>query len=315
MKVRLLNKLRDFYRQLNRLPKGLLKSEKKVNLSIEEYNAILFDVIENSKPFLISRFGSAELNWYLNYKILNKNIFNRLYSYITLEIDTINVEEKIINDLTFVPRNLDTTAYFIEEMDNAIPKIDILGSWLRQEQSSQLKLRKNSGNIQLGFLEPYYSNNPWTAALKGKKVLVIHPMKNSILSQYQKREFIFINKNILPKFDLEVLEAPYFDNPEFEGWKSIMDYYIKEIKKYDFDVAILGCGSWGMPLAARIKDMGKVAIHLGGATQLLFGIIGSRWETLWPQFRELDLINDNWVRPLLTETPIWATNYDKKSYW
>jgi threonine dehydrogenase-like Zn-dependent dehydrogenase len=38
---------------------------------------------------------------------------------------------------------------------------------------------------------------------------------------------------------------------------------IDEIGKIDFDVAILGCGAYGLPLAAAIKGMGKQAIHLG----------------------------------------------------
>ena len=47
-----------------------------------------------------------------------------------------------------------------------------------------------------------------------------------------------------------------------------------------FDVAIIGCGAYGMPLAAMLKQAGKQAIHLGGATQLLFGIKGKRWEEI-----------------------------------
>ena len=31
-------------------------------------------------------------------------------------------------------------------------------------------------------------------------------------------------------------------------------------------------------MANEIKKMGKVAIHLAGATQLMFGIVGKRWE-------------------------------------
>ena len=48
--------------------------------------------------------------------------------------------------------------------------------------------------------------------------------------------------------------------------------------KIDFDVAIIGCGAYGFPLAAKLKQAGKQAIHLAGATQLLFGIKGKRWE-------------------------------------
>ena len=34
--------------------------------------------------------------------------------------------------------------------------------------------------------------------------------------------------------------------------------------------------TYGFPLAAEIKRMGRIAIHLGGVTQIMFGVIGSR---------------------------------------
>ena len=50
----------------------------------------------------------------------------------------------------------------------------------------------------------------------------------------------------------------------------------ERIGKIDFDVALLGCGAYGLPFAASIKRMGKKAVHLGVATQILFGIKGKR---------------------------------------
>ena len=45
-----------------------------------------------------------------------------------------------------------------------------------------------------------------------------------------------------------------------------------------FDIAIIGCGAYGLPLAAKLKKEGRQAIHLAGVTQLMFGIKGKRWE-------------------------------------
>ena len=45
--------------------------------------------------------------------------------------------------------------------------------------------------------------------------------------------------------------------------------------KFDFDVALIGCGAYGFPLAAKLKTAGKQAIHLGGVLQALFGIKGA----------------------------------------
>ena len=46
----------------------------------------------------------------------------------------------------------------------------------------------------------------------------------------------------------------------------------KQIESVEFDIAIIGCGAYGMPLSLFVKDLGKKAIHLGGNVQYLFGI-------------------------------------------
>ena len=89
---------------------------------------------------------------------------------------------------------------------------------------------------------------------------------------------------------------------------------IEECKKMEFDVAIIGCGAYGYPLAAEIKRMGKVAIHLGGATQILFGIIGNRWEKDHPEFCR-KFVNDAWVRPMDKEKIQNAGSVENACYW
>jgi hypothetical protein len=295
---------------------SLIKSIKN-EISISQFNFFVSNAIITKSPLMISRFGSEEIKWYLNYKVSRYGKMQRAWYYIINEVDVWRdvTKMRLIKNLSFVPSTEEMSKTFFEEYTTAIPKIDILGSWLYLEKSQLISLNAKTRSIYLGHLEPYYSENPWTMALEGKKVLVIHPMKKSIESQYLKRKLIFGNKQILPDFHLEVLQAPYFDDPRFGSWQAIMEFYKSEVLKYNFDVAILGCGSWGMPLAGYIKDMGKIAIHLGGATQILFGIIGERWETQWPEFRQLNLVNEHWTRPLLEETPGWAKGYDKNSYW
>ena len=79
----------------------------------------------------------------------------------------------------------------------------------------------------------------------------------------------------------------------------------------DFDIAIIGCGAYGFHLAAHVKRIGKKAVHLGGATQALFGIIGKRWENNKVSF----YINENWIRPLLEEIPENANTVEGGCYW
>ena len=84
-----------------------------------------------------------------------------------------------------------------------------------------------------------------------------------------------------------------------------------EIKKIDFDIAFLGCGAYGLPLASYIKSLGKQALHTGGSTQLLFAIKGRRWEGDGARvFKE-----DFWVYPSLDERPKDYLLVEGGCYW
>ena len=67
-----------------------------------------------------------------------------------------------------------------------------------------------------------------------------------------------------------------------------------------------------MPLAAHCKKMGKKAIHLAGWTQILFGIIGTRWENN-PQVSPF--INEYWIHPSASNRPQNAEKIENACYW
>lgn len=112
-------------------------------------------------------------------------------------------------------------------------------------------------------LEPWlYNGRPWTTALKGKRVLVIHPFIDTIRNQYEnKREQICPNTDILPKFELKTLRAVQTiageTDERFSTWFEVLDYMYQEAMKIDFDVAIICCGAYGMPLGGMLKKPGS----------------------------------------------------------
>ena len=85
------------------------------------------------------------------------------------------------------------------------------------------------------------------------------------------------------------------------------------INAIDFDIAIIGCGAYGMPLAAHVKRIGKKAVHLGGQTQLLFGIKGKRWETGHDKIKSM--FNEHWVYPSNDERPKNFISVESGAYW
>ena len=181
--------------------------------------------------------------------------------------------------------------------------------------------------IQLLLLEPYHAANPWTRILEGKKVLVIHPFSETIKRQYDsKRTLLFKNPKVLPEFDLITIKAVQSigGKSDFITWFDALQYMKDEIDKHEYDIALIGCGAYGFPLAAHVKRSGKKAVHLGGALQLLFGIKGKRWMNPEYGMKSLpfitrnyynNLMNEYWVFPSDTERISNAQNVEGACYW
>jgi len=199
-------------------------------------------------------------------------------------------------------------------MTESFLEVDVLASWVRGE-SYYAEFFRKAGFSSLADIEPYRSEVPWTAALEGKKVLVIHPFDETIQRQYEEnRTNLFPGTNVLPRFDLLTYRPPRSHFGEIHGashWFDLFDQMVGETSALDFDVAIIGAGPFGLPLTAALKRRGRVAIQLGGPTQLLFGIMGKRWES-----DELitGLRNGSWVRPSESETPS-PSQRRRSPYW
>lgn len=274
------------------------------------------ELLMNGKPVMICRFGSTELTAIVNYK--HDITFSNAFKFITKKIESIGYAKTTAENMYqlsgFFPsdkRNLDR---FSRNMIDIMPMVDVLGSWRIEEKLFEKEL-KNAVRVPLGDLEPYFHINPWSEVLQGKKVLVIHPFEDSILSQYQKSDLLFEDKRVLPAFQLQTIKAVQSlgNVPTgFTSWFDALEYMKREIDKRDFDIAIIGCGAYGFPLAAYVKSIGKKAVHLGGATQMLFGIKSKSWEDE-PKFHYL--INEYWVKPKETERPANYMQVEGGRYW
>jgi hypothetical protein len=171
----------------------------------------------------------------------------------------------------------------------------------------------------LELLNPYFSKSPWTRALEGKKVLVIHPFAATIQAQYKRRELLFAN-NLLPAFELKTIKAVQSiagEKTEFDTWFDALDHMKAQMDQVDYDICLIGCGAYGFPLAAHAKRMGNVGFHLGGSLQLLFGIRGKRWENpdYNPVYNYAALMNEHWVKPAEEERPVAANKVEGACYW
>ena len=295
-------------------------------------NDTIHDLLMTGKPCMISRFGTTELNCINNYLCVKRGIDNYLScikDYITDNTHTPwwNIDHFFTMQKTagLFPPSIDTATRFSEISLKAAANIDILGCHQYYEKFMPVQQAKK---VQLEMLYPFFVERPWTRALKGKRVLVVHPFDSTIKAQYNNRKVLFENQDILPDFELITLKAEQTIGGEsrFNSWFEALDHMEKEISKIDFDICILGCGAYGMPLASYVKEIGKQAIHLGGGTQLLFGIKGKRWveqyDNIWHYRPGIDininyrpLFNQYWVFPQNSEKPKSADKVEDGCYW
>jgi len=290
-----------------------LNTPNKVSLFISE-------LLESDKPCMISRFGSVELTSAIYYR-RGGHPFWRLRKIFPFWVP-LYVNNAMINNAGFFPSKKKYLCDFSDLIFESVKYVDLLGSWLENELiiKSMTKYEK----CCLWYLEPYWSDIPWTRCLKGKKVLVIHPFAETIKEQYKKRVLLFDNPDVLPEFaKLTVIKSVQSIGGKsngFKNWFEALQYMAKQIDSTDYDVALIGCGAYGMPLAAHCKKQGKKAIHLGGALQLLFGIKGKRWETkeygssLNLNYSKI-INNPYWVRAKASERPDSANKVEEACYW
>ena len=293
-------------------------------------NDLIFDLLSANKPCMISRFGTGEIGIVNNYLTVHSNdsLIKRCLTYIVDNTglpwwDKLVYKSMHLNAGIF-PTNIETLERFSEHYLQDIPEIDLLGSFNYTERF--MPLRDDVVYIHLECLYPFFVKNPWTKALKGKKVLVIHPFVETIRKQHKIHTKIFENPDVYPNYELITLKAVQSNagaEVPFTDWFEALKYMEDQISSIDFDFAIIGCGAYGLPLAAHVKRLGKKAIHLGGGSQLLFGIKGKRWDNNayhWPDLPQLNtnyssLYNEYWTRPDESETPLSASKVEGACYW
>jgi len=271
-------------------------------------NHLIRSLLNIDAPIMISRLGSNEAactDFFLRKRP------NQQYKYW--------ISEQMMSNAGFFPNDESSLDKFSQLNSESIKQVDILGIWHKPGEANLIqKFCPEAYLVPLFSLEPYQHKNPWSYLLQGKKVLVIHPFAESIQKNYlNHRNFLFEDSQVLPDFDLQVYKAVMSigGNCNFKSWFDAFNHMCDEISKREFEISIIGCGAYGLPLATFIKGLGKKAIHLGGVTQILFGIRGRRWDQR-PFFQ--NLYNEFWIRPQPSETPdpgLLQPKNDITSYW
>lgn len=301
-------KYRRYLRQLFRVNCKRVAYGQKFIYSGQISADIVAAKILQDAPCFIARFGLVEMravSFYINAHKARLRFLPELASRMSVNAG-------------FFPATDANLARYASEVIDIAPQIDVLCCWNRDEEEQFVRLFCPTVKLldfQATF--PLSFANPWTRALRGKKVLVISPFAKLIEKQYAMREYLFENANVLPEFELITIEAvqSIADNKKhipFEDWFEALDSMTEQINLVDFDIALIGAGAYGMHLGIHCKGLGKQAMLMGGMLQVLFGIYGARWEKT---LEEQGILNEYWVKPDQKYRPEGFEKVEDGCYW
>ena len=277
-------------------------------------------------PCMLARFGATELKAFSTWLQMNRKLTG-VFSfdekkYIKNECMpnwfTLRNMHGMENLSGFFPATKDSLQKWGMIVEKDIAEIDLLFTWQENEKYLCEYLNGVPRVFCPEMYNPYRFTNPWSAVLQGKKVLVISPFAETIERQYfNKRECIFPGTNVLPEFDLRTIKAyntiggvnPYKD---INNWFEALETMKNKMDQMDYDIALIGCGSYAFHLAAHAKRKEKKAITLCGSLQVLFGIYGERYEKY---LQHIGILNEYWVRPSPEERPEEYKLVEKGAYW
>ena len=284
-------------------------------LSLKESNDYIINLIKKDEPFIISRLGHAISLFSVNYEKQGntnnlKNIMQLMASHDGIYYDTVQIAN-----------------FYAKIHNEAINNSNALAVFpgLYNMQQDYYISKYNLNQIFNRVLEPFYccidGLKPWSHYLHGKRILIISPFTKSFQKQLDNDFQIF--KDADKKIFLDGQEFIFYksfqclggSNPH-KNWLETFTIMCNDIKKLDFDIALLGCGGYGLPLCNFIKTkMNKSAIYVGGGLQLLFGVMGKRWENnpIWKKIIEEN--NTKFIKPSGDEIMQNSNKIEGGCYW
>ena len=250
-------------------------------LSISDSNKYLIKLLDKNKKFFICRLGIGP----------ETNVAYHFYTNNNLNTIPTSLIQNFGNNNGIDCKSIDELKIYCDLYIRSINESTAMAAFPQAIIKEQLALHnKKTPILHNRVLEPFYCLNddikPWSHYLYGKKVLIVNPFVDSFQKQIQNNFKMFKddNKYIFHKDQQFVFYKSYVTsagNHLHSNWIETFNIMKEDISKLDFDIALLGCGGYGLPLCNFIhKEMGKSTIYIGGGLQLLFGVMGKRWENL-----------------------------------
>jgi hypothetical protein len=276
---------------------------------------LVSEALQNGRGLAVGKLGTSEFN------CIEAHLLNKSSDSYMLKCMTVNAGIWP-HDTLWV--------WFSTMRDEVLPEMDCIVEWNSPRLEIPLlnSFAPGSHRIPLRALEPYYQADlaaMWTRAIPaGTKVAVVTPFAASVAEQIPQLphlfpvpiwnegvEFVSIKTGCSPALDREGPAAWPVHILEI-GWQAAVHEIVRQVVESGARVALIGCGALSLPVAVLLKEKGVVAVHTGGATQILFGVMGGRWDT---HSVISTFFNEHWIRPSSAETPRGSNRIEGGCYW
>jgi len=253
--------------------------------------------------FSASRFGISEQFW-MYYPVLLENETNQT---------KIRVYEKHLRYNGFFQAGIFPAdpAFYLEYNSfymRCVREIDWLGLLLDPVMGPEILRRYKLTNRFLYFKDlipdrstPCNPGNDYLHLFKGKRLIIVCPFAELLKQRATRDVFEGVWSKIGKKWfypeSVEAVQFPYgFQKDTFRKYRdaiALFEDIASDIASKNFDVALIAAAGLTVPIAAHIKQLGKIAVSLGGDLQVLFGVIGKRWRNKerWKR----DYFNKWWI--------------------
>lgn len=236
----------------------------KKEIQIKIIDTLIKDLIKRKQPFFVNRTRAEDV---VVAKMLKNSELSE-YDYDTM-----------YNNCGVYPKyDIEVLKSYTKEVVDAYKNTDI--GCYHPVNSLPLFLYFIDNSTTVGSFEncsyPYKTtDDSWLNSLEDKKVLVVSAIPDTLELAYKTQNLKF------KKFQQVVFYGAVQSiagNEVHDSWVCSLDKMKNDIRKIDFDTALLSCGGYATPLGSFIKNLGKQAIVCGGGLQCWFNVYGDRWK-------------------------------------
>lgn len=285
----------------------------------------LVRVMQTGLPYAAGKLGTSEfdaLRWYIVHRRNKSAVIEYPY----------HIRRHMVVNAGLFPDGPDTLDKWAEHMlCNVLPEMDLMIEWnpgvKHQEYTFLETYAPHSKRTVLRALEPYYEESVYdryTLAIpEGSKIAIISPFSDTLLEQIPKLHTIWsglpVWGNGVTFIPIQTFYSPLVASSvkhqwtaHIHNWQAACDDIVEKVRAVGATYAFVGCGALSLPIVAALKRAGCIAIHTGGATQILFGIKGRRWDSHAVISR---FYNSAWIRPVAHEIPDGGREIENGCYF